>query len=286
MDLLTVREVLALSARYLAQRGSESARLDAELLTAHVLGVRRIDLYLSPERPLNEQDRTRLREAVRRRGLGEPVAYITGHREFYGIPIEVAPGALVPRPETEVLVDAVLERIRAVASPRVVDIGTGSGAIACAVVANHSTAQVVATDRSRAALNVAALNVRRYAPDGRIVLLEMDVLSGLARRAFADVIVSNPPYVGESEAHLLDRGVREFEPPEALFCEEMGRAVTRRIIEQAPDRLKPGGALILEVGTPAHREFVQQALAPAGFCALRALKDPAGVVRGFSAQKA
>ncbi len=279
---LTVKEILARTTRYLKEHGSPSPRLDAEVLTAHALGVRRLDLYLAPERPLDAAEVATLREYVRRRGTGEPVAYITGRREFYGIEFEVTRDVLIPRPETEVLVDAVLEGLRGRDAPAVVDVGTGSGAIACSVAARHPTARVLATDLSERALSVARSNAARLVPDGRVRLVRMDGLTALAPAPLTDAIVSNPPYVAEDEP--LDPGARDFEPAVALFCGDRGREVSARLIAQAPSRLKQGGLLAIEVGAVPHRDFVRERLAGSGaWHEVRPLRDAAGEVRGFLA---
>lgn len=279
---LSVKDVITLSSRYLKEHGSPSPRLDAEVLTAHVLGLRRIDLYLAPERPLTDAERSLLRAHVRRRGAGEPVAYITGRREFYGIEFLVTKDVLIPRPETEVLVDAVLESLRGRERPLVVDMGAGSGAIACAVAAHHPTARVVGTDISAGALNVARTNADRIVPDGRIRLVRMDALEALAVLPVADAIVSNPPYVADDDP--VDPGVRRHEPAVALFCADRGREVSARLMSQAPSRLKPGGFLVIEAGAVPHREWVRERLAAdAAWRGVRALRDAAGDVRGFLA---
>ncbi len=283
--LLTVKEVLAKSTQYLQEHGSPSPRLDAEILTAHALGVRRLDLYLAPDRPLSESETATLREFIRRRGRREPVAYITGRREFYGIEFEVSRGVLVPRPETEVLVDAVLEGVRGRVEPLVVDVGTGSGAIACAVAVHCPGARLLASDVSAEALAVARRNARRLVPDGRVEVVCMDVLAALAEAPIADAVVSNPPYVAEDEP--LDEEAQRYEPKVALFCGDGGREVSNRLIAEAPNRLKPGGFLAVEVGSPRHREWVRERLLA---CALlhevRALRDASGEVRGFLAYRA
>jgi release factor glutamine methyltransferase len=291
---LTVGEVLGRSTRWLAERGSPSARLDAEVLIAAALGIRRLDLYLAPERPLAEDERDRLRELVRRRGAGEPIAYIRGTREFYGFDFAVTPAVLIPRPETEVLVDEVLARLSAAVgaqsqadgapSPAVADVGTGSGAIACAVALREARVRVVATDASEAAVEVARRNVAAHGLDGRVELHCCDLLDAVPREPCLDAVVSNPPYVAEDEAGLLDASVRDFEPHSALFAGPDGMAVTRRLVDEAVPRLKPGAPLVVEVGTPAQAARVEALLrGTPGLCDVRALPDAAGVVRGYAA---
>lgn len=280
---LTVGEILPLSTRFLKERGSESPRLDAELLTADVLGVRRLDLYLAPERPLTPTETDTLRETVRRRARGEPIAYIRGRREFFGLDMAVTPAVLIPRPETETLVDATLAwlRDRGGEAPLIVDAGTGSGAIACALAANLSGARVVATDVSHEALAVAARNVAAHGLADRVRLVACNLLDGLEAGDVLDLVVSNPPYIAESERPLMDPDVLAFEPPIALFSGAEGTDATFALIEAARARLRPGGALVVEVGTPAQGERVRARMAERIAPDVRPLADPAGAIRGF-----
>ena len=280
---LTVGEILPLSTRFLKERGSGSPRLDAELLTADVLGVRRLDLYLAPERPLTPAETDTLREAVRRRGRGEPIAYIRGRREFFGLELAVTPAVLIPRPETETVVDAALAwlRERGGEAPRIVDAGTGSGAIACALAANLPAARVVATDVSTEALAVAARNVATHGLADRMRLVACNLLDGLEAGDVPDLIISNPPYIAESERPLMDPGVVAFEPPIALFSGAEGTDTTFALIDAARSRLRPGGALVVEVGTPAQRDRVRARMAERIAPDVRPLADPAGAIRGF-----
>ena len=208
-------DVLRLSTTYLGDHGSSSARLDSELLCAQALGIRRLDLYLQFDRPLDEHELSAIRELVRRRGKGEPVAYITGTREFYGRPFTVTGEVLIPRPDTETIVERALLAVRAVDGrpARVADLGTGSGCIAITLAAEVPGTDVVATDVSAAALEVARANAERL--DAGVVFVESswaDSLDG----AF-DLIVSNPPYVTTDELAGVDRDVRDFEPHGALL---------------------------------------------------------------------
>ncbi len=282
--VLTVGEILPLSTRYLLDHGSESPRLDAELLTADALGIRRLDLYLAPERPLTEAETRTLRETLRRRGRGEPIAYIRGRRDFFGLEFSVTPAVLIPRPETETLVDAALAWVSRHNGDRpttLVDVGTGSGAIACALAANLPTSRVIATDISPDALAVAARNVTALGLDGRVHLMACHLIDGLQPDEHPDLIVSNPPYIAESERPLMDAGVLEYEPVGALFSGPEGTDATFELIEAARERLRPGGALIVEVGTPAQRDRVRARLSERLAPEVHALADPGGIVRGF-----
>jgi release factor glutamine methyltransferase len=213
-------DVLRLSTSYLGEHGSSSARLDSELLCAQALGLGRLDLYLQFDRPLDEHELTAIRELVRRRGKGEPVAYITGSREFYGRSYIVTPDVLVPRPDTETLVEHALTvlRERIDGRTRVADLGTGSGCIAITLAAEAPGVEMVATDLSSAALEVARTNAQRL--DAVVTFVECswaDALSG-----HFDLIVSNPPYVTTDELESVDRDVRDFEPHSALLGGDLG----------------------------------------------------------------
>src|SRR5580698_6750018 len=206
----TLMDVLRLSTTYLGDHGSSSARLDSELLCAQALGLRRIDLYLQFDRPLDEQELTSIRELIRRRGKGEPVAYITGTREFYGRPFTVTPAVLIPRPDTETLVQQAIAylRDRPGAELRVADLGTGSGCIAITLGAEVPGMRVFATDVSAAALEVARGNASALG-------IEVECIEGSwadALEGAFDLIVSNPPYVTTAELAAVDRDVRDFEP--------------------------------------------------------------------------
>jgi release factor glutamine methyltransferase len=216
----TLIDVLRLSTTYLGDHGSSSARLDAELLCAEALGLGRLDLYLQFDRPLDEHELTAIRALVRRRAKGEPVAYITGSREFYGRSYMVTPDVLVPRPETETLVERALMvlRERVDGRTRVADLGTGSGCIAITLAAETPGLEVVATDVSLAALEVARANAKRL--DAAVTFVECSWADALA--GHFDLIVSNPPYVTTHELESVDRDVRDFEPHTALLGGDRG----------------------------------------------------------------
>lgn len=246
----TVMEVVRLSTGYLQGHGSGSPRLDAELLAATALGVRRLDLYLQFDRPLDEAQLSAVRELVRRRGDGEPVAYITGEREFYGRPFSVSAAVLIPRPETETLVDLALKRIRAVShhgrAPRIADLGTGSGCVALTLAAEIPAATVVATDLSEAALAVAAANARRHDLAGRVELIAGSWADPLRGREF-DVVVSNPPYIPSAELAALAGDVRDHEPALALDGGEDGLDAYRALLPSLAAILAPGGWAAVEI---------------------------------------
>ena len=243
----TVRRVLAWIAEQLARsERSRSPRLDAELLVGRVLGCDRVGVYVNHDRPLDAAERAALRALVVRRSRGEPVAYLLGEREFYGLPLHVDARVLVPRPETELLVDEALRLLGAAASGLVVDVGTGSGAIAVALAHERPALQVLATDLDLGALAVARRNTERHGLAPRVPLLGCDLLTPLAGGACA-LIVSNPPYIADHDPDV-ELGVRRFEPRGALFAGPDGLSVIRRLLQQASTRLRPGGHLLLEVG--------------------------------------
>jgi release factor glutamine methyltransferase len=250
--LPTLLDVLRLSTSYLAQRGSESARLDAELLTAHSLGLRRLDLYLQFDRPLREDELEPVRALLRRRAAGEPVAYLVGEREFYGRSFVVTPAVLIPRPDTETLVEAALAWARSCAADgaglRIADVGTGSGCIGITMAAELPGAEVFASDVSREALAVAAENAARIGVADRVTLVEGVWLQPLAGRGPFDMVLSNPPYVTTAEMADLARDVRDFEPAAALTAGDVdGLDSYRSLLDGLATLLRPDGYLAVEV---------------------------------------
>jgi len=279
-----VRDILTRSTAFLERHKSPSPRLDAEVLMAHAMGLRRLDLYLSPERPLKPAELDLARKLVQRRGQGEPVAYLVGTREFHGLTFKVTPAVLIPRPETEAIVDAALEWLgrEGGAAPLVVDVGTGSGAIACAVAVGSPAARVMATDLSAEALIVARQNVESLGLNNRITLFEGDLLDPVPADLTFDLVVSNPPYVAMDGDDGLAPDVARWEPSLALDGGPDGMVVTTRLIAAARDRLRSGGMLLFEVGSVAQRERAEALLRVAdGFCEVRPCLDVAKVVRGF-----
>jgi release factor glutamine methyltransferase len=242
-------ELTRLAAGHLAGKGVSDPRLDAELLLAHVLGVRRLDLYLQFERPLEPPEVDAYREAVRRRASREPLQYITGEASFRELTLRVDPRVMIPRPETEVLVREVLDWAGGRAGPLVaLDLGTGSGAIALSLLGEGPFKRVVATDVSEGALEVAAENARRLGLADGLELRRGALWSPIGGAEEFDVIVANPPYVAESERGSLMPEVVDHEPAEALFAGPDGLALIRQIVAGAGERLTAAGLLALEVG--------------------------------------
>lgn len=236
--------------RMLHEAGVESARLDAELLLAATAGVARIEL-LSGVAAIAEPVRARFMQLIARRAAREPLAYILGHREFYSLELEVAPGVLIPRPETEILIEASLEDLSRRLHPTVLDVGTGSGATALAIAAGAPGARVVATDVSMDALAVARRNVEHLGMDHRVELRHADcfaVMDGGEPLGRFDLIVSNPPYIRDGEIDGLQAEVSRYEPRIALAGGADGLRFYRALARGAQDHLAPGGKLLVEVG--------------------------------------
>jgi release factor glutamine methyltransferase len=247
----TIGRLLSWTVEYLGRQGSENPRLDAEVLLAEARGCRRIDLYAAYDEAADEEVRTAFRELVRRRAAGTPVAYLVGRREFYALEFEVTPDVLIPRPETELLVVALLDYVKQRPAEgeaiEIADLGTGSGVLAVCAAKYVPDSHVTALDISPAALAVARRNAERHAVSERIQFVESDLFAGLRADATFDYIVSNPPYVSTGEMAELSADVRDHEPHAALHAGEHGVDVAAPLIEQASRRLKPGGALLVEV---------------------------------------
>lgn len=250
----TMREIAERAIQRL--QGMPTARRDAELLLMRAVEKDRAWLITHPEAELTPEQASRYEGWIARRARSEPVQYILGETEFFGLTFQVTSDVLIPRPETEHLVEAVLERVSRDAETRICDVGTGSGAIALALARALPRAQVTALDVSAAALRVAEENAGRHGVAGRIRFLESDLLSAVGGERF-DVVVSNPPYVRDSEK--LETQVREYEPHGALFAGPTGLEVYRRLIPQAREALLPDGWLLMEIGH-GQREAVAQLL--------------------------
>lgn len=243
----TVVELLKWTAEYLQGKGFHNARLNGDLLLAGTLGLRRLELYLQHDRPLTAEELAAFKERLRRRARREPLQYIDGTAAFRDLVLRVDPRVLIPRPETEVLVQEVLDWAGGRDGLAAVDVGTGSGCIALALATEGPFARVVGTDASAGALEVAEENRLRAAPGAPVELRLGDLLEPVAGETF-DVVVSNPPYVGDEEAAGLDAEVREWEPGSALFAGPGGLDVYRRLVPAAAGVLRSGGLLALEVG--------------------------------------
>ncbi|MGO9516549.1 MAG: peptide chain release factor N(5)-glutamine methyltransferase, partial [Candidatus Korobacteraceae bacterium] len=261
---MQLRQALASAVQRLETSDVGSSRMNAEVLLMFVLGVNRAYLYAHPERELTPQEEARYNEVLTQRATGMPSQYITGHQEFWGLDFVVSPAVLIPRPETEHLVESVLDLARGVSHPRIVDVGTGSGCVALALAHELKDAEVYAVDLSTDALEIARANAARLQLEQRVHFFRANVLCVIPSQDFnpsrgtptqeetrfrdLDFVVSNPPYVGFSEADKVQKSVFEFEPKMAVFAGENGLDVIRLLIDQAHGALKPGGWLALEIG--------------------------------------
>lgn len=245
-DPWTVRRVLEWTIGYLAEHGSESPRLEAEILLAHSRGCPRIQLYTQFDDILPDDVRAKMRSLVLRRAKLEPVAYLVGHREFFSLDFEVTPDVFIPRPETETLVMEALAVTKQVPNARVLELCTGSGCIPISIAVNAPQTEVTAVEQSEAALAVARRNAERHQVARRVRFLQGDLFAPLEPASLFDVIVTNPPYVATDDTEHLEPGVRLHEPHAALFAGPDGLEVIRRIIRVAPQHLIPGGTLLME----------------------------------------
>jgi release factor glutamine methyltransferase len=285
---VTLREILTSAVSRLTAANTPSPRMNAELLLMFTLECDRAYLHAHPERDLNAAEQGRYEEALAERARGVPAQYITGHQEFWGMDLIVTPAVLIPRPETEHLVETVLrlasagEGARPTSTLRMVDVGTGSGCIALALAKELPRAEIHATDISSAALEIAHANAARHQLESRVQFHETDLLQGFEPNAF-DFVVSNPPYVGESEEDQVQIEVRKFEPRQAVFAGATGLEVIALLIPQARSVLKPGGWLVMEIsGTIA--EGVRGLLA--GWNDVQITNDLQGIPRVISARVA
>jgi len=288
-----LRDALTSAINRLSAAHVPSPRMNAELLLMFTLGCDRAHLYAHTERELTSGEQARYEQALAQRAQGVPAQYITGHQEFWGMDFIVTPAVLIPRPETEHVVESVLRLIRepgedarptlkASSFPRIVDLGTGSGCIALALAKELPRAKIHATDISAAALEIARANAARHQLESRTHFHETDLLRGLDPEAF-DFVVSNPPYVGESEEDQVQLEVRKFEPRDAVFAGPTGLEVIERLIPQAHAALKPGGWLVMEIsGTIANG--VKRLLE--GWNQVQITNDLQGIPRVASGQKA
>lgn len=243
----TVVELIGWTAEYLDGKGIGNARLNAELLLAGVLGLKRLDLYLQFDRPLEAAELAEFKGRLRRRARREPLQYIEGEAAFRDLRLRVDSRVLIPRPETELLVDEVLAWARGRSGLRALDVGTGSGAIALSLAAEGPFERIVATDLSEGALEIASSNRRGAAPAVPVEFRHGEGYAPVPGERF-DMVVSNPPYIAEGERDSLEPEVREWEPAAALFAGPTGLEVIRELVAGAPAHLVPGGLLALEIG--------------------------------------
>ena len=280
----TILRMILWSAEYLKNKGVETGRLDAEWLLAAALGVDRLQLYLKYDRPLRFEEREAFKPLLRRRAGREPLQYIIGRTGFRELELKTDPRVLIPRPETEVLVQEVLDWASAGAES-VWDMGTGAGAVALSLAAEGTWTRVVATDVSPEALSVAADNAERYDLGGHVEFREGSLFEPLEEGERFDVIVSNPPYIAEGEKGELQPEVRDWEPPEALFAGEDGLDVIRQLVAGAPKHLLSGGLLALECGLGQAEGIAADVQATGAFGAVRIRADLTGRPRFVTAER-
>lgn len=246
---MQLRQAILKAIAELEATGIEAPRISAEVLAFHILSCDRAHLFAHPDRELTLAEQSRYEALVSRRSAGEPLQYLTGHQEFWRADFLVSPAVLIPRPETEHLIEAVLDLVQRLAlGPRlkIVDVGTGSGAIAISLARELPQAEVYAVDLSPAAIEVARINAERLGAS--VHFIHSNVLDGVVRDASFDFVVSNPPYIGTDEADEVHAVVKGYEPHMALFAGERGLDVIRRLIPQAHQALRPGGWLLTEIG--------------------------------------
>ncbi len=272
--MLTVLEIIKRTSDFLEKRGVESARLNAELLIGHALGLKRMQLYLQFERPLTEAELETIRPLVKRRGLREPLQYIVGSVDFCGLHLKVDRRALIPRPETELLIELVKQH--AVAPPvRILDLGTGSGAIALALASAYPEATVTALDVSEAALELTRENAAALGLSARLRVLPSDWYAALPLTEQFELIVSNPPYLSDEETIATLPEVRDHEPKAALSAGVNGAAALELILRESRARLVNGGLLALETGIAQHSQLLIAA-SGGGFARAESHRDLTG----------
>jgi len=280
MEKWTIQKLLIWTTQFFTEKGVDSPRLSAEMLLADVLGMQRIGLYTFFDRVVEREQLERLRELVKRCGQHEPVAYLVGQTEFYSLPIKITSDCLIPRPETELLVERAIDFLRKRSGVQyILDLCTGCGPVAAAIAKNYGNCRIIATDICDKALATAAENINTLKLAEKVKLLCGDlfdpIIEGLDQTRF-DLIVSNPPYVSDAEYKRLDKKVRDYEPKQALYGGADGLDIYRRIIARVADFLKPDAAIMFEIGFsqgPAVKEMLEQT---GLFAEIKIEKDPAG----------
>ncbi|MFT3788289.1 MAG: peptide chain release factor N(5)-glutamine methyltransferase [Tepidisphaeraceae bacterium] len=290
VEVWTLRKVLDWTTSFFERKNVDPPRLVAELLLAHVLKCQRIRLYTDLHRPMNPDELATIRDLVRRAGEQEPIQYITSVAHFYNLEFTVTKDVLIPRSDTETLVERTLSFLKAdgIVEPRVLDLCTGSGCVACAIAAHAKSSQVIATDISLPALDVARGNVQKLKLDGRVVCLLGDLFEALKSEADPrpfHAIVSNPPYIASTKIPTLDRNVRDFEPHLALDGGADGLDPHRRIVAGAYDRLVPGGRIFLEIAFDQEEAALWLLNQDPRYDDARSYRDLAGQPRVVSARK-
>ena len=275
-DAPTTLALVGVAAGYFGEKGVESPRLEAEVLLAHVLKVDRVGLYLQFDKPLTPEEISRYRELVRRRAGGEPTAYLIGSREFWSLSFAVSPAVLIPRPDTELLVETALSLPGD--ALQIAELGVGSGAPIISILSERKNWLGCATDISGEALEIAALNAKTHGVGDRLSLFNGDLFAPLAGRRF-DLIITNPPYIPTGVIRTLAREVAAFEPHLALDGGTDGLDLIRRIVAETPGYLKPGGHLLFEFGAGQEGAIQSMLENSGGFVEIRILDDLARTPR-------
>jgi release factor glutamine methyltransferase len=288
----TILEVLRWTTDHFQEKGVSEPRTSAEVLLAHVLNVSRLDLYLRYEQPLTPQELARFKALVQRRRRGEPVAYLTGRKEFWSLDFQVTPAVLIPRPETEILVQTALEAAKeyleeAIAAKRHpknapflgLEVGVGSGAVVVALARELPDSRWLALDLSAEALDLARDNARRHGVANRILFLQSDLLSAVKPQARFSLLVANLPYIPQAQWERLPRDIRDFEPREALLGGRNGLALLQPLAEQAHQYLEDGAWLALEVGEGQAPRLVELLQQTGAYDRLEKVKDYSGIER-------
>ncbi len=282
----TIRTVLMAFSDYLSGKAVDSPRLSADLICMHVLGTDRLRLITESDRPVSVEQWSVMRELVLRRGTGEPAAYLLGTREFYGREFMVSPHTLIPRPETEHIIDAVVARSSQHTPLTFADLGTGSGCLAVTLATELPHAQGIAVDISPGALSVASANARKHGVANRITCVRGSFLTPLFRASTLDCLVTNPPYVSRKEYSSLSHEVRDFEPESALVPGPRGVEHALALIPLAADWLRPGGCFLMEMGYTQGEFLLRQLTAtPQTWRAAHILRDLAGLDRILYAER-
>lgn len=282
---MRVIELIRTASEHLESKGFENPRLEVEYILGNVLGMNRLELYMAYDRPVKDEERDRFRELYRRRLHHEPLQHIVGTAAFRELELKSDRRALVPRPETEVLVEHAVNFLRDRSYPRVADLGTGSGVIALSIAYEVPDARIVAVDISQDALDLASSNARTLGLEGRVDFIEGDMLSALDSMEPFDMIVSNPPYVPSGEIPGLDAEVRDFDPSLALDGGSDGLDFLRRLVEDAHRYIVPGGGLILECDHRQVDSLAEIAMTLNLYCDVRIEHDLAGKKRLFIASR-
>jgi len=277
--MLTILDCINKSADYLAAKGIESARINAELLLAHLLKCNRLDLYLKFDQPLNENEIAQYRVYLKRRGMSEPLQYIIGSVEFYGLKIEVTPSVLIPRPETELLVEAVINSVDKADELNILDIGCGSGNISIAIAANLPNVIVTGIDISEDAIKIAIENASLHNLSERIDFSRQDILKDISSNSTKfDIIVSNPPYVSGKDFGMVQPEIKNHEPEFAVTDYSDGFLFFRKIAEISDKILKHRGKLFFEIAVN-QSDFVKKILLKNGFEDIDIVKDYQNIER-------